>query len=245
MNLFGIKKTPFDSWPRTAPSHFRLYFFAAISHLLHQLNEIYKAPEQLAGDFPFLEGYANELKRDEPQDLDSPRARKWWHENISSWEANTITHLPLRAAREDHHLDHDGLLLFLIAGLIEEDSRFGLLFGSMHGASGSQRPTIGLLNSLFRGSDGSDARGRLTQLESCGLITFGGREAPKPEWKVELPSFLWERVRGEPAEEIATWCRYRAPESLSDTADLIFSSELRENILWCRLCHQPRQPGRA
>jgi hypothetical protein len=30
--------------------------------------------------------------------------------------------LPLRAAREDHHLDHDGLILFLIAGLIEEDS---------------------------------------------------------------------------------------------------------------------------
>src|SRR5256885_15160720 len=101
MNLFGIKKTPFDSWPRTAPSHFRLYFFAAISHLLHQLNEIYKSPDQLAADFPFLAAYADELKRDEPPDLDSHKAKRWWHETISFWEATTKAHLPLRAARED------------------------------------------------------------------------------------------------------------------------------------------------
>jgi hypothetical protein len=230
MTLLRLKKIPFDSWPRTAPAHFRLYFFAAISHLLHHLNELYKAPEQLAAAFPFLDGYASELKRDEPKDLDSQGARKWWRETLSLWEATTDGHLPLRAVRENDNLDHDALVLFLLVGLIEEDSRFGLLFGSMQGASGQQRPTIGLLNSLFHASDGSDARGRLRQLDACGLISFTGNDSPKPEWKVELPAFLWELIRGEPADTIAPWCRYSAPENLTDCADLILSSDLRERI---------------
>src|SRR5436190_7552856 len=38
VNLLGLKHTSFDSWQRTPAAHFRLYFFAAISHLLWQLG---------------------------------------------------------------------------------------------------------------------------------------------------------------------------------------------------------------
>src|SRR5580765_1557830 len=71
MNLSGLKRTPFDSWQRTPAAHFRLYFFAAISHLLRQL-EPGNETEGLTADFPFLAGYGGELARHEPRNLDGP-----------------------------------------------------------------------------------------------------------------------------------------------------------------------------
>jgi hypothetical protein len=230
MTLLRIKKTPFDHWPRTPAAHFRLYFFAAISHLLRQLNEIYNAPEKVATDFPFLAGYANELAHDEPKHLDAPDMQRWWHEILSSWEATTRDHLPLRATRESNRLDHESMIVLLTVGLIEEDSRFGLLFGLMQGAQGQQRPTVGLLNSLFRNSDGTDGRAHLRRLDDCGLISFTGIEAPKPEWKAELPTILWDLLRGEPAELSSPWCRYRSAETLPEYSNLILPSELLEQL---------------
>lgn len=230
MSLFGLKRTPFDNWPRTPAGHFRLYFFAAISHLLQQLGELYESPQKLATAFPFLAGYQAELARDEPPDLDRRSRKKWWRETLSCWEAAALDHLPLRAAREHNDLDHDAMILWLTIGLIEEDSRFGLLFGTMQGAPGQQRPTLGLLCSLFCDSDGSDGRAQLKQLDDCGLIAFNGNELPKPEWKVELPAILWDLIRGEPVSSPAAWCRYRPAESLASDAELILSAELRERI---------------
>jgi ATPase family associated with various cellular activities (AAA) len=229
MSLFGLKRTPFDSWPRTPAGHFRLYFFAAISHLLQQLNELYETPEKLLAAFPFLAGYGAELAGDEPQNLDRPGKKKWWRETLPCWET-TADHLPLRAAREHNDLDHDAMILWLTVGLIEEDSRFGLLFGTMQGASGAQRPTIGLLSSLFRDSDGNDGRAKLKQLDDCGFVAFSGNELPKPEWKVELPTILWDLIRGEPAGSPAAWCQYRAAESLATDSELILPVEMRERI---------------
>jgi hypothetical protein len=229
MNLFRLKRTPFDSWPRTPAGHFRLYFFAAISHLLQQLNEFYETPEKLVAAFPFLVGYGAELARDEPQRLDPPGRKKWWRETLSCCEAATADHLPLRAAREQNDLDHDAMILWLTIGMIEEDARFGLLFGTMQGASGAQRPTLGLLSSLFRERDGSDGRAKLKQLNDCGLIAFTGNELPKPEWKVELPAILWDLIRGEPVSSPAGWCRYRSAESLAPACRLDPSGGIARN----------------
>src|SRR5436190_4714405 len=225
------QKTPFDDWPRTPAAHFRLYFFATVSHLLHQLLETLETQAAVSSQFPFLEGYVRELVANEPSNLSAKAARDWWRTTINRWEAGTTEHLPLRALRVMCDLDHDAVTLVLGVGLIEEDARFGLLFGSMQGSGNSRRPSIGLLNALWRPVDGFiEARALLKRFDECGLITFSGIDAPRVEWTVEVPSILWDVLRGEAADFNCGWARYHPPEELCALKDLISMNPPRAKL---------------
>src|SRR5262247_3154885 len=127
----GKYRNPFANWQRTPEAHFRLYFFAAVSHLLQQLVLTFGSVEQAFEQYPFLKGYALERDRYEPAGMDAGRATAWWQEILEDWEQNAICHLPLRALRDGFRVDQSAMTLLLGVGLIEEDARFGLLFESM------------------------------------------------------------------------------------------------------------------
>jgi hypothetical protein len=242
--LLRRQKNPFDDWPRTPTAHFKLYFFAAASRLLYELGQTFGTPEEVFKQYPFLAGYARELAEHEPPDANLKQPAAWWQTTLLSWEASTRDRLPLRALRDTCALDHDAMTLLLGIGLREEDARFGLLFESMQGGSGHQRPTMGFLNALWRGSNQSlEARAHLKRLDEVGLITLTNTELPRAQWTVELPGVFWDVMRGDAGESIASWARYRAPESLCPFTDLILPLELRIKLASLSKLFAAAEPG--
>lgn len=223
---------PFGDWPRTPDAHFKLCFFAAVSHLVRQLAETLDSYQETLKQFPFLLGYGDELAAHEPADLDAKGAASWWQATLSTWEATAQEHLPLRALREACELDHSAMTLLLAIGLIEEDSRFGLLFESMQGMAGQHRPTVGFLNALWGDSGGyGDTRAAVQRLNELGLIQFIGTDTPRSAWTAELPGILCDVLRGQSQHVRTSWANYRAPETLCRFEEVIVPRELRRKLV--------------
>src|SRR4051794_2879862 len=106
----------FEDLPRTPANHFRLHYFAAVSHVIGQTAAVFPTPEAAFQEFPFLVGYQEELARRGVPD----RAPHWWGAAIRIWERTASIHLPLRALREAAALDDRTLALLLCTGLTEE-----------------------------------------------------------------------------------------------------------------------------
>lgn len=226
-----MPQNPFADWPRTPAAHFRLYFFAAVSRLLRELIRITGSADKTFGQYPFLVGYANELAAHEPNSLDAAGAARWWQTILSTWETAAVDHLPLRSLRDVCGLEHDAMTLLLGIGLIEEDARFGLLFESMQGLPGQQRPTVGLLHSWWSNDQTSgEMRTSLRRLSEFGLVQFVGTEAPRTNWALEFPTVLWDAIRGERHETFAPWVRYQAPDQLATFEQLTVPRVLHEQV---------------
>src|SRR3954470_12077007 len=142
-----------------ALTHFKLYFYAAVLHVLERTAGATGSLEAAFARFPFLAGYNNELAGHGLAGVSSRDALPWWRDHLHEWEAQATRHLPLRALREAAALEHADMTQLLCIGLVEEDARFGLLFESLQGTRGLPRPTHGLLSTWWGEPDGP-ARGR-------------------------------------------------------------------------------------
>ncbi|MBO0782784.1 MAG: AAA family ATPase, partial [Ktedonobacteraceae bacterium] len=160
--------------------------------------------------------------------LASENLEQWWWEALRDWEAVVPGHLPLCALREAAGLDHAATTLLLCIGLIEEDARFGQLFEAMQNTPGQHRPTVGLLNAW--GREHSATRSTLRQLEKSGLIEVINPEVPRIEWALQLPSLLWDALRGEVHETLPTWLRYTGPAHLAPVEALVLPDTLKETL---------------
>lgn len=224
-------KNPFEGWPRTPATHFKLYFFAAASHLLHLLQESFGSPDGPAKQFPFLVGYANELATFEPAAANVKTAAEWWNKVLQTWEGASASHLPLRSLRESCDLNHDAMTLLFTIGLVEEDGRFGFLFETLSGKTGQQRPTVGLLASIAQSSHQDfDVRGMLRGFEECGLVKFANKDSPRSEWVVEVPSILWDVIRGETLPKAASWAQHLTLAELRTLEELVLPAPLRREV---------------
>jgi hypothetical protein len=231
LELGTLKKNPFAEYPRTAEQHFRICYLAAVSHLIRQVVQSLGTYESTFEQYPFLAGYNDELAEFEPNDLADENFLKWWDETINEWESETKTHLPLRAMREACGLDQSAILLLLTIGLIEEDSRFGLLFEAMHGIASQHRPTLGLMNAWWRDVFGySSVRAKLRMMHDCRLVQYANVDAPRPEWALQVSGILWDALRGEVQENFADWLIYHSPEKLLTTEQLILPEDLQEKL---------------
>ncbi|HEY2903160.1 MAG TPA: AAA family ATPase [Polyangia bacterium] len=218
---------PFDDLPRTPANHFRLHYFAAVSHVIAQTTAIFPSPEVAFGEFPFLVGYQEELARRGAPDRD-PR---WWAATITAWERGTDEHLPLRALRQAAALDDRALALLLCTGLTEEDGRFGLLFEALQATPGVHRPTLGLLNAWWREpSDAGEVRAALRRLRDLGLTRVVNPDVPRVEWALEPTGALWDAMRGEIGATPAAWLRHRRASELTAIAELVVPPATRETI---------------
>src|SRR5262245_61527123 len=224
---------PFADLDRTPANHFRLFFFAAVSHVLAIAAERAGSWRELSDRFPFLEGYANELRDCGLADDELvPRAvARWWQQAIARWEASAETFLPIRALQSAASLDHRaGTLLFVVA-LLEEDSRFGILFESLHGRVGQARPTIGLLldGSAALG-DRDDVRAAVHRLHAVGLLRVLNPDAPRLQWELEIPPAVWDALRGDRAQWPVPWARYLERDALVAIDRLILPDALSPTV---------------
>jgi ATPase family associated with various cellular activities (AAA) len=225
------KKNPFADLPLTPTEHFKMFFYAAVLHLLHNVIKAYDSQEAAFQQFPFLAGYNNELAQSGLAGVKSADALVWWLDSLRDWEAKATEHLPLRALRETADLDHSAMALLVCIGLIEEDLRFGLVFEAMQGSPGQHRPTLSLLSGWWREENGATSgRSYLRRLQDAGLVRVVNAEAPRLEWALEVTGPLWDALRGEQNEAPAPWFRYHAPAKLPTFAELILPENLHEQL---------------
>ena len=209
----------------TTSRHFTLYVYAAVLELIARLTR--ESGESTFERLPFLAGYNNELVANGLAGRPASDAPAVWRQMIEDWErrAGSGIHLPLRALRDRLGLAHEGLVLLMLAALVDEDAQFGAAFAQLQG-EGRTRPTGWLLRSWLD-SGNSDARGRaaVRRLLHGGLIrTTGGGD---PDAPVEVPLAIAEAMRGQPADEPAARTRHVPVERLLPLERFIGATEVR------------------
>jgi len=225
------KRNLFEGLEPTPAEHFKLFFYGAVLSLFHHVVQVFGSSEAAFKEFPFLVGYNNELADGGLAGVNSGKAVALWLESLREWEKKASGHLPLRALRQAAGLDHSALILLTVIGLIEEDLRFGALFETMQATLGQHRVTPGLLNCWGRDeTNPSDARANLRRMHELGLVRVVNPEAPRLEWAMEVPSPLWDALRGEQNQFPGAGFRYRSSSELLLMDRLILPAALHEQV---------------
>src|SRR5215831_2858128 len=221
----------FDDLEPTPAEHFKLFFYGAVLSLFHHVVQVFGSSDAAFREFPFLIGYNNELADGGLAGVNSGDAVVVWLDSLRAWEQKTTAHLPLRALRQAAGLDHSAMILLTIIGLIEEDLRFGAIFETMQGTPGQHRVTPGLLNCWRRDeTNANHARSSVRRMHELGLVRVVNPEAPRLEWAMEVPSPLWDALRGEQNEIPGAGLRYRPAQDLLPIDQLILTPALHERV---------------
>jgi hypothetical protein len=218
--------------PTTTRTHFKLYFYAAVIHAIHQISAIFESQQAAFEQFPFLIGYINELAAYGLQGQTTSTARKCWRDVIANYERTETGYMPLKVLCKALDLSPSAVNLWFIVGLAEEDPRFGLLFEALHGIAGQHRPSLGLLETWWRDSDdGSSARDLITELQQAQLIQITNPDAPRIDWALEPITLLWDMLRRDHADtRLPEGLTYRTPDTLLSLNELILSDELGRTL---------------
>jgi ATPase family protein associated with various cellular activities (AAA) len=222
---------PFADLPGTPASHFKLYFYAAVSQVLTTAAERLTSADTPHERVQCLDAYRNELLARGAGELDSHEAPAWWRRAIAMWEAEAPDFLPARAVRDEAGLDHEAMTLVFSVGLMEEDARFGALFEVLNDAPAQHRPTIGLMTECWAATcDRGEVRARIRRLQDLGLLRVVNPEATRLQQALEVPAPVWDALRGDRHERLAPWAHYRPPSTLASFDDLIVPESLRGAI---------------
>lgn len=189
--------------PYTVQGHFLLNFYAAVYHLIHYLNRLGQMEKADVGvyfdRYPFLAGYFAEINGAMPKEVTWKESLMWWQREIADWEAGADMHLPLKALAKETGLGFDSRIALMIAGLVDEDSRFGTLFAHVQSPLPYRRPCLETVGQMTVGdarSDGVDAWSICRPLLRADLIEVMNRDEPRPEWIMRVPALLWDVIRG-------------------------------------------------
>lgn len=216
-----------DAQP-TPIEHFKLYFYAAVLHVIGEVSSLLGSSETAFQQFPFLSGYYEEFARYAPERLDWREFSQWWRDSLLSWEDSASEYLPLRALRETAALDHEAIILLVTAGLNEEDARFGALFDIVQGTPGQTRLTQGLASAWWRDDAGNNrVRFLIRQLQEAALVQVVNPDAPRSHWALQVPAPVWEAIRGEKYDAPVSWARYIAPSQLPTNEELVIADKSR------------------
>jgi len=222
-------------FPEARPSpveHFKLYFYAAVLHVVGEISTMLGSLEAACNQFPFLSGYYAQFAGLAPENSNWHEFADWWRESLFAWEQTSKEVLPLRAIRESAGLDHEAITLLVVAGLHEEDARFGSLFELLQGTAGQSRPTLGLIGAWWRDADGNNkGRALIRQLQDVGLVQIVNTDAPRSQWALQISAPIWDAIRGEKHNAPAPWLRYKAASELSLGEQLVISDEVRRLLV--------------
>lgn len=226
-----MSSTAFASIPITPRNHFRVNFHAAVFHLAAHIRSLGEAgapePDAAFERHPFLSGYLNAMSGYLPKQLRWDRASSWWEANIRSWEEHASVHLPL-AALDGIGLSFPERLALVLAGLVEEDARFGSVFAELQRPLEPRRPTLGTITALVGGH--TDAWSLRTALVPRGLLDAAEGDGPRSEETVRVPVEVWSILRGTPDRQPLAWAEAYGVEELDPLADLVVACELRARL---------------
>lgn len=224
----------FEQIAATPRGHFALYFNAAVLHLLNFIIGHEKPDsaglEDLFGRFPFLRHYYSEIVYHVPDGLFGKEATEWWMNALREWEARSDSHLPLLSLVEQAGLTIEHCLGFMLAGLVEEDSRFGTIISDLQASLAQRRLTLEMVGQIVSYSKPVDINhdpwGICNTLIRTGLLDVINETAPRSEWIAKVPAPLWEATRTVPNGYLTNRCKYHRVESFSSFDELIYPPEL-------------------
>lgn len=223
---------PFIAASPTPVEHFKLYFYAAVLHVIGEVATMMGSLENALKQFPFLSGYFEQLTTYAPENSNWAEFAGWWRDSLLAWEQTATQYLPLRSLRDAAGLDHEGMTLLVVAGLNEEDARFGSLFEIVQGTPGQPRLTLGLSSAWWRDADGNNkGRTLIRQLQDAGLIQLTNTEAARSQWALQIPAAVWDAARGERYNVPAAWVRYVAPSELPTREQLVIPNEVKRILV--------------
>jgi hypothetical protein len=214
----------FEHVPRTVEGHFLLHFYAAVHCLLHYIRRldglVGKELETSFKRYPFLGNYLTELQQRVPEMADWDQAAIWWEREISTWEVDSDKHLPLRAVGDLSNASFASRLALVIAGLVDEDSRFGTLFAHLQAPLNYRRPSQEIVGQMLAGN--SIEGWNLCRPLLSGFIEIPNRDAPRSEWVLRVPTLLWDAIKGTESFPGSSWCQVHSLEKFSKIRELIF-----------------------
>ncbi len=222
-----MEGNPFLDLEVTPRDHFNICFYGAVLHLIGSLTRSLESFEEVFKQFPFLSGYSEEIAARGVVGMSVDDAEAWWRKSVTDWECQSSAHLPLRALRDSANLDHQSIMSFLMAGIAEEDSRFGEVFESIQRPAGHRRPVYSLLKSWIDQTEVTAEIGApLQRLINLGLLHVVNPADQRSDWMLQVPAPLWDALRGNHETLPTSWMTYSAPESLASLEDLILPEEL-------------------
>jgi hypothetical protein len=213
-------------------AHFRLLVYGVVLAILVSVRRLMAAngepTEALFDRFPFLGGYMAELTTYLPHPLAIEDGPAWWQAAAHRW-ARGGDALPLQRLQR---LPAGSLNVLLAAALVEEDSRFGDLFGYLQGTGGRCRPSIELLGRLLGQGDEplADVWHACRSLLAAGLLEVVNHAYPRAEWQVAVPGTLQDILSGQFDGTGLEPFHYTPKERLTDLGQLILPAELRERL---------------
>jgi hypothetical protein len=227
--------TQFAQLPPNAEGHFRLLFYTAIFHLSRYLRRLSGLMDAAPlAPFPFLEGYVTELRSCVPEELEWDESLQWWREQAQAWEASCSARLPLRALAEHLSLSYEELITLMLAGLVEEDIRFGSLFAALQEPLVARRPCLGLLAALTadpaRGSELGEAWQSARRLMDAGLVIAENQSAPRAEWILRVPPQLWESMRARAPQRLSPECTLSSRHEFPPLKELALDPPLHDRL---------------
>lgn len=192
----------FPDVPQDAKGHIALSYYAAVACLvdfvLRQANGAGTDLEGLYARYGFLRRYHELVLAPLPENV---AAGPWWRDAILEWAQSVDNFLPLRAIRDAAGLSDDSLLALLLLGLAEEDARFGGLIADLQDPLQQRRPTLELIGEILSSSgedtDRADGWTVCRPLLDAGLVKLQNDHVSRPEWVLQVPSVVWDTLRGE------------------------------------------------
>jgi hypothetical protein len=216
--------------PRTAASHFALWFYDAVLDVVAQAVRTEGSYAKAIERFPFLEGYCVEIAATASIRPETDEGALQWRQAVAEWEAGCPGHLPLRAVQNAAGLEASAVRMLMWVGMAEEDVRFAHIFAQFQGLTGQHRPTAGQMTAWPTATNTAQARTDLRKLLDAALVLVVNPEAPRAEWGLQTPWALWDALRGDAVARPTPWSAYRAPEALVPLEDLLLSKGHREAL---------------
>lgn len=157
---------------------------------------------------PFLGGYLEHVLAYLPPGLAWREGRSWWRTTVAEWEASADNG-PMARLTAATATPWQARLQLLLAGLVDEDARFGDVMDTLTGGV-ARRPTLDVLAAVTA-DDGGDGIATGRRLVDRGVLEVHDRTSARSEWVARVPSELWDAVRGDPVTS-AEVRHVRAPE---------------------------------
>ena len=229
-------KNAFHEVPHSPAGHFHLLFYAAVYSLINYIRHLAENGDQeleaALAAYPFLGHYLVEMLPYLDDDLAWREGPAWWQQQIQEWERASVTHLPLMALEREGGVGFEGRLILIMAGLLEEDSRFGTLFADLQEPLAHRRPGLELLAQIMAQDErnGRDPWQLCRPLIATGLLTATNQDAPRSEWILRVPPLLWATIRGESDLSTWSWCRHYPAGEFPEVETLIFPEDFRAQL---------------
>ncbi len=228
----------FSAIPYSQRGHFQLHFYASVLRLMAYIERMHamggKSLEEFFQRYPFLAHYRKEMGRYLTPGCSAVSAIRAWEAGMSTWEADCPLRLPLVALARLDAVGPRGLAVFLLAGIVEEDSRFGTLLARLQEPLATRRPTLELAGQTLS-KEPSDGHSDVWE-NCCGLLRIGAIEAlnpdaPRSEWALRVPGLVWDAARGGMDGFPTIGWRIHPAEAFPFPQDLILPEELCRQIL--------------